>query len=91
MQLETTTTRSPREVIRAAKEFLLGEASDRSVWLERESDTHLSLATFRGNLVVAAFPDPEAAGTTRVRVSTLRRERVAPRLLTFLGTLDSRG
>lgn len=89
MTTETTTILSPTDVLQAVKRFFMGEDAYHSAWLERESETHLSFGTFRGNIAVAAFPDPEQDGRTRVRVSTLREEHAVPRLMTYLRTLDA--
>ena len=89
MTAETTTTLSAAEVLQAAKHFFLDDASLHSACLEVESGSHLSFSTFRGNLVVAAFPDPEREAPTRIRISTLREEGAVPRLLMYLRTLDS--
>ncbi len=89
MTTETTTHLPPEAVLRAVKRFFLGEDALHSAWLERESETHLGFGTFRGNIAVAAFPDPEREGRTRVRVSTLREEHAVPRLMTYLRTLDA--
>jgi hypothetical protein len=89
MTSEITTSLPPEEVLRAAKAFFMGDDPFHTAWLESESESHLSLGTFRGNIAVAAFPDPEDSGRTRVRVSTLREEHVVPRLLTYLSTLHS--
>lgn len=89
MTMETTTSLPPQRVLEAVKEFFLGDEPFHSAWLVSESETHLSFATFRGNLAVAAFPDPRGEAPTRVRVSTLREEGAVPRLLTYLRTLGS--
>ncbi|MGH7540879.1 MAG: hypothetical protein ACRELC_07770 [Gemmatimonadota bacterium] len=88
MTAETTSTRSPAELLDAVRKFFIGGEAYHDAWLESESDTHLSFGTFRGNLAVAAFPDPEGAAPTRVRITTLREEGVVPRLLTYIQTLD---
>lgn len=87
--METTTSLPPERVLEAVKEFFLGDEPFHSAWLIAESESHLSFGTFRGNLAVAAFPDPKGEAPTRVRVSTLREEGAVPRLLTYLRTLDS--
>ncbi|MFQ5688724.1 MAG: hypothetical protein ACE5HQ_00445 [Gemmatimonadota bacterium] len=86
--METTTTLSPTEVMAEVKRFFLGPGAFHSAWLEHEGESYLTFGTFRGNLAVGAFPDPEHEGRTRVRVSTLRDEGAVPRLLTYLRTLD---
>lgn len=78
------------QVLEAARGFFMGEEAMHEAWLENESDTHLAFGTFRGNLAVAAFPDPEKAGATRVRITTLREEGAVPRLVTHLQTLEAR-
>lgn len=84
MTRETTTTLAPDEVLSAVRRFFMGPDSLHSAWLETESDTHVSFGTFRGNLAVAAFPDPLDEAPTRVRISTLREESAVGRLLTYL-------
>lgn len=89
MTVETTSTLPPADVLAAAKRFFTGDEPFYSAWLESESDTHLSVGTFRGTIAVAAFPDPRGEAPTRVRVSTLREEGAVPRLVTYLASLDS--
>jgi hypothetical protein len=91
MTREITTGLSPESVLNAVRSFFMGRDSLHSAWLETESETHLSFGTFRGNLAVAAFPDPLGEAPTRVRVSTLREEGAVPRLLTYLRTLEDAG
>ena len=89
MTIETNTSLSPGEVLDAVKRFFTGEHALGSAWLEGESESHVAFATFRGNLAVAAFPDPSGASRTRIRITTLREEGAVPRLVTYLGTLDA--
>lgn len=91
MTTEITTRVPPAEVLEAVKRFFGGRKPFHDAWLENESEGHLSFGTFRGNIAVAAFPDPEGEAPTRVRVSTLREEGAVPRLLTYLRTLDASG
>lgn len=91
MTTETTTTLAPEEVLSAVRHFFMGPDSLHSAWLEAESDTHLSFATFRGNLAVAAFPDPRDEAPTRVRISTLREESAVGRLVTYLRARETAG
>lgn len=91
MTTEITTRVPPAEVLEAVKRFFGGPEPFHDAWLENESEGHLSFGTFRGNIAVAAFPDPEGKAPTRVRVSTLREEGAVPRLLTYLRTLDASG
>lgn len=88
MRVEITSGRSPAEILAATKAFFWGPEAYESAWLETESESHASFGTFRGNLAVAAFADPEREGRTRIRVSTLREEGIVPRLVTYLRTLD---
>lgn len=88
MTTETTTTLPPADVLDAVRHFFMGGDAYHEAWLETESESHLSFGTFRGNLAVAAFPDPAGEAPTRVRITTLREEGVVPRLLTYLQTLD---
>lgn len=91
MTFETTSTLSPADVLAAAKRFFTGADALHSAWLENETEDHLSFGTFRGNIAVAAFPDPSGEARTRIRVTTLREEEAVPRLVTYLRTLDSPG
>lgn len=84
MTTETTSRMTPEEVLSAVRHFFMGPDSLHSAWLETESDTHVSFGTFRGNLAVAAFPDPREEAPTRVRISTLREESAVGRLVTYL-------
>lgn len=90
MTIETTTTVPASAVLDAVREFFLGPERLGDAWIVSESDTHVSLNTFRGNLALAAFPDREADGRTRVRVTTLREENLVPRLLTYIQSLGDR-
>lgn len=91
MTTETTTTLAPDQVLSAVRNFFTGSDSLHSAWLETESDTHISFGTFRGNLAIAAFPDPQDEAPTRVRISTLREEGVVGRLVTYLRTRETVG
>lgn len=84
MTNETTTTLPAAAVLSAAKRFFTGSEAIHPAWIEAESDTHVSFATFRSNVLVSAFPDPEREGLTRVRASTLRDEAAVGRFLTYL-------
>lgn len=91
MTTETTTSLPPDEVLSAVRHFFMGSDSLHSAWLETESDTHVSFATFRGNLAVAAYPDPLDEAPTRVRISTLREESAVGRLVTYLRAREVAG
>jgi hypothetical protein len=91
MTTETTTTLAPEQVLSAVRRFFMGADSVHSAWLETESDTHISFGTFRGNLAVAAFPDPLDEAPTRVRISTLREESAVGKLVTYLRTREAVG
>lgn len=86
MTSETTTDLSPEAVLELAREFFTGSDAVFEASVSEESDTHITFATFRSRIVVAAFPDPEGEAATRVRVSTLREYTVADRFLTYLRT-----
>lgn len=88
MTLETTTEMSPERVLQEAREFFTGDDSVYSAWLEDESDTHLTLGTFRSKIAVSAFPDPEGEAPTRVRVSTLRIDDSIGKFMTHIRTLS---
>lgn len=90
MTTETESALAPADVLAAAREFFLGDARMGDAWVDTESDTHIAFCTFRGNLSIAAFPDPEAADATRVRVTTLREEGIVPRLLAYLHLAGAR-
>lgn len=81
MTSETTTPVAPARVLDAARRFFTGTDRFADAWIDTESESHISFGTFRGNLAVAAFADPEDPGRTRVRVTTLREEGLVPRLL----------
>ncbi len=91
MTTETTTTLTPEEVLSEVRSFFMGAESLHAAWLETESDTHISFGTFRGNLAVAAFPDPLDEAPTRVRISTLREESAVGRLVTYLRAREAAG
>ncbi len=84
MTNETTTTLPAAAVLSAAKRFFTGREAIQPAWIEAESETHVSFATFRSNVLVSAFPDPEWEGMTRVRASTLRDEAAVGKFLTYL-------
>jgi hypothetical protein len=86
MTAETTTSLQPDQVFAAAKRFFTGGEAVHSTWIETESSTHVSFSTFRSNIAVSAVPDREAAGATKVRVSSLRDAGAVGRFLTFLST-----
>ena len=82
---ETTSRLSVAEVLDAAKRFFTGPRAVHPAWIESESPTHVSFATFRSNVVVAASPHP-ADGPTRVRASSLRDGAAVGKFLTYLDT-----
>lgn len=86
MTSETVTDLPPREVLELARDFFTGRNAVYDASISEESDTHIAFATFRSRIVVAAFPDPEAEGRTRARVSTLREYAVADKFITYLDT-----
>lgn len=86
MTSETTTGLAPDDVLDLAREFFTGRDAVHEASVSEESETHITFATFRSRIVVAAFPDPDGEDETRVRVSTLREYDVADRFLTFLRT-----
>lgn len=86
MTSETTTSLAPADVLDLAREFFTGRDAVHEASVSEESDTHVTFATFRSRIVVAAFPDPEGEDDTRVRVSTLREYNAADRFLTYLRT-----
>ena len=87
MTNHTTVAASPAEALAAAREFFEAGAGTRA-WVEDESDTHISAATFRGNIAVAVRPGPDGAGSA-VRVTTLREEGIVPRLLAHMAAAGS--
>lgn len=88
MTSETSTPARPERVLDAARRFFTGTERFADAWIDGESDTHIAFGTFRGNLAVAAFADPDDPERTRIRVTTLRDEGLVPRLLTYLESLD---
>ncbi len=90
MTSETTTPVAPARVLDAVRDFFTGTDRIADAWIDNESETHIGFGTFRGNLAVAAFPDPSDPARTRVRVTTLREEGLVPRLLTYVDGLGRR-
>ena len=86
MTSEATTELPPARVLQMAKEFFTGPDAVHEASLSEESDSHVTFATFRSRIVVAAFPDPREEAPTRVRVSSLREYAAADRFLTYLRT-----
>jgi len=86
MTAETTTSLPPDQVLTAAKRFFTGGEAVHSTWVETESSTHVSFATFRSNIVVSAVPDSGSTGATKVRASSLRDAGAVGRFLAFLST-----
>ena len=84
MTVETRSSRPPREILEAARDFFLGPDRVADAWIESESETHLGLNTFRGNLSIAALPASDDGEETLVRITTLRDEGIVPRLLAYL-------
>ncbi|MDT8435353.1 MAG: hypothetical protein RRA92_01235 [Gemmatimonadota bacterium] len=81
---------TPAQVVDEAKRFFTGEGSLHAASIVEESETSLTVSTFRSRIALAAFPDPEGNGT-RVRISTLRSNDAIGKLLTYLETNGSRG
>ena len=84
MTTEIASPLTPGDALAAVRTFFLGDDRIADAWIETESDSHITFCTFRGNLSVAAFPDSDAPGGTRIRVTTLREEGIVPRLLSYL-------
>lgn len=80
---EVTTKLEASAVLDRARQFFLETGSIYSASLAEESESHLTFATFRNRLAIAAFPDPGGRGT-RVRVSTLRPNEAVGKLLAFV-------
>lgn len=76
-------------VIEEARRFFTDEGAFHSATIIDESDTHLTLGMFRSRLAISASPGK--GGRTLVRVSTLRRNDVVGRFLTFIETGGSAG
>lgn len=93
MTTETASPLTPGEVLAAARDFFLGAERMADAWIDTESSTHVAFCTFRGNLSIAAFPDPDGGGegATRIRVTTLREEGIVPRLLAHIALAGGRG
>jgi hypothetical protein len=90
MITETTTRLAPDQVLDGARRFFTAEDSLSAATVVDESERHVTLATFRSRLAISAWPD-EAAGRTRVRVSTLRRQDSVGKFLSWLATADPVG
>jgi hypothetical protein len=86
MTAETTSSLPPDQVLTAARSFFTGGEAVHATWVETESSSHVSFATFRSNIVVSAVPESGTPGATRVRVSSLRDAGAVGRFLTFLST-----
>ncbi len=84
MTTEIASPLSPSDALEAVRAFFLGPDRMADAWIESESAQHVALGTFRGNLSVAAFPDPSGPLPTRIRVTTLREEGIVPRLVAHL-------
>lgn len=82
---ETLTGMSPERTIELARRFFTDSGATLPATIVDEGKSHLTVATFRSRLAIAAFPDPDGRGT-RVRVSTLRRNDAVGKLLTLLAT-----
>lgn len=85
MITETTTPLAPAQVLDEARRFFTAEDSVFSATIVDESDRHVTVATFRSRTAIAAWEDESVDGT-RVRVSTLRRQNVVGRFLSWLET-----
>jgi hypothetical protein len=84
MTHETTTARSPAEVIRLAREFFLHRVPAASAFVEAESAGHIVLRGQGGEeLVIAVLA---VAGGSAVRGSTLLFDQ---QLLRFFSTLEA--
>lgn len=90
MTNEATTDLSPARVLEMARDFFTGPDAVQAASVSEESERHVTFATFRSRIVVAAFPDPEEEAPTRVRVSTLREYAAADRFLTWLRTRSTK-
>ena len=89
MTTEIASALAPADVLAATRDFFLGDDRMVDAWVDTESDTHIAFCTFRGNLAVAAFPDPAVPTGTRVRVTTLREEGIVPRLISYLALANA--
>ncbi len=89
MTSETETDLAPESVLEAARRFFVDEDSPFAASPVAESPGHLTLATFRSRVAIAAFPDPEG-GKTRVRVSTLRPDESVDKFLALIRTAGAR-
>jgi len=83
MTSEVMTRLAPSEVIREAKRFFTDEDSVCAAALVDESESHVTLSTFRSRLAVSAVAEPEG---TRVRVSTLRPDESVGKFLFHIRT-----
>ena len=89
MTTEIETSLPLDTVLEVVRSFFFGENAIANAWIETESETHMTCCTFRGNLSVAWFIDPQAPGKTKVRVTTLREEGVVPRLIAHIALQSS--
>lgn len=86
MTREIRTGLSPAEVVTEALRFFTSEKALYPASVERDSETHIVLATFRNRIAVSAFPDPGEAGMTRVRLSTTRPDDGVAKFLADLAS-----
>ena len=84
---EVVTRLSPPQVIELARRFFTDEGAFHSATIVDEGDTHLTLGMFRSRLAITAYPGADAE-TTRVRVSTLRRNDAVGQFLALVETAD---
>lgn len=85
MITETTTALTPEQVLVEARRFFTDEKSVSAATIVDESDRHLTVATFRSRIAISAWSDDET-DSTRVRVSTLRRQEAVGKFLALLET-----
>lgn len=89
MITETTTRLAPEQVLEEARRFFTDERSVSAATVVDESDRHLTVATFRSRLAISTWSEED--GTTRVRVSTLRRQDAVGKFLALLDTAEPSG
>ncbi len=84
---ETTTSRSPAEVLQAAKQFFGGQTGVYAAFPEQESKTHVSLRGQGGEeIVIAAVP---GEGKTLVTGSTYLFDQQIARFFATLAPVPS--
>lgn len=87
---ETTTALAPEQVLKKARHFFTDEDSVSAATIVDESERHLTVATFRSRIAISAWSD-DSGTSTRVRVSTLRRQDAVGKFLAMIRSAEQAG